>query len=82
MPERGQRPGGRPARQTSLLYLSARGRKLHGRAARRVQAEQTRLLDAVNDEGALARVLLLLTAALDGRPPVTSAQDVARTPSA
>lgn len=57
-------------RRRVLLYLTARGRILHDRAARRVQADQARLLDAVDDQGELARLLSVLTATADGLPAV------------
>ncbi|MDX6311745.1 MAG: hypothetical protein QOF84_2091 [Streptomyces sp.] len=60
-------------RRRVLLYLSPRGRILHQRAAHRVQAEHTRLLDAIGDHGELARALPLLTAALDGEQASGSA---------
>ncbi|MBO4257212.1 MarR family winged helix-turn-helix transcriptional regulator [Streptomyces griseorubiginosus] len=55
-------------RRRVLLYLTARGRILHDRAARRVYADQARLLDAVDDQGELARLLSVLTATADGLP--------------
>jgi DNA-binding MarR family transcriptional regulator len=60
-------------RRRVLLYLSPRGRILHQRAAHRVRAEHTRLLDAIGDHGELARALPLLTAALDGEQASGSA---------
>ncbi|RPE39408.1 DNA-binding MarR family transcriptional regulator [Streptomyces sp. Ag109_O5-1] len=50
-------------RRRVLLYLTARGDDLHRRAAHRVAADQARLLDAVDDDGALARLLSRLTVA-------------------
>ena len=54
-------------RRRVLLHLSARGRILHQRAAHKVQADQTRLLTAIGDDGELARALDLLTGTLAGR---------------
>ena len=55
-------------RRRVLLYLTARGRILYDRAARRVHSDQARLLDAVNDQGELARLLSVLTATVAGLP--------------
>lgn len=55
-------------RRRVLLYLTARGRILHQRAAHRVHSDQTRLLDAIGDRGELARLLPLLSATVDGLP--------------
>ncbi|MFF0160976.1 MarR family winged helix-turn-helix transcriptional regulator [Streptomyces sp. NPDC005263] len=55
-------------RRRVLLYLSARGRILHDRAAHRVHAEQARLLAAIDDQGSLATALSLLASALDQQP--------------
>ncbi|MEU9451230.1 MarR family transcriptional regulator [Streptomyces sp. NPDC048277] len=54
-------------RRRVLLYLTERGQDLHARAARRVHADQTGLLDAVDDGTALAGLLLQLTAAAGAR---------------
>ncbi|MFF4798895.1 MarR family winged helix-turn-helix transcriptional regulator [Streptomyces sp. NPDC001351] len=59
-------------RRRVLLHLTARGRILHDRAARRVHSDQTRLLDAVGDQGELARLLSVLTATVDGLPAAVS----------
>jgi DNA-binding MarR family transcriptional regulator len=58
----------RADRRRVLLHLTARGRTLHQRAARRLLADQTRLLDAIDDHGDLVRLLARLTAALDREP--------------
>ncbi|MFG2127071.1 MarR family winged helix-turn-helix transcriptional regulator [Streptomyces sp. NPDC048751] len=55
-------------RRRVLLYLSARGRILHDRAAHRVHAEQASLLAAIDDQGSLATALSLLASALDQQP--------------
>jgi DNA-binding MarR family transcriptional regulator len=55
-------------RRRVLLYVTPRGRMLHERAAHRVRADQARLLDAIDDRGALVRLLALLTATVDGLP--------------
>ncbi|MFG2373297.1 MarR family winged helix-turn-helix transcriptional regulator [Streptomyces sp. NPDC048504] len=55
----------RADRRRVLLHLTPRGRTLHQRAARRLLADQTRLLDAIDDQGDLVRLLARLTAALD-----------------
>jgi DNA-binding MarR family transcriptional regulator len=57
-------------RRRVLLYLTARGRMLHDRAARRVHSDQARLLDAVDDQGELARLLRVLTATVDRLPAI------------
>ncbi|MGW5251017.1 MarR family winged helix-turn-helix transcriptional regulator [Streptomyces sp. NPDC004129] len=57
-------------RRRVLLYLTARGRILHQRAAHRVCSDQTRLLDAIGDQGELTRLLPLLAATVDGLPAV------------
>ncbi|MCD9881076.1 MarR family winged helix-turn-helix transcriptional regulator [Streptomyces guryensis] len=57
-------------RRRVLLYLTARGRILHQRAAHRVRSDQTRLLDAIGDQGELTRLLSLLAATVDGLPAV------------
>ncbi|MFI6495594.1 MarR family winged helix-turn-helix transcriptional regulator [Streptomyces sp. NPDC050564] len=57
-------------RRRVLLYLTARGRILHQRAAHRVRSDQTRLLDAIGDQGELTRLLPLLAATVDGLPAV------------
>ncbi|MEV6941890.1 MarR family winged helix-turn-helix transcriptional regulator [Streptomyces sp. NPDC051172] len=57
-------------RRRVLLYLTARGRILHQRAGHRVHSDQTRLLDAIGDQGELTRLLLLLAATVDGLPAV------------
>ncbi|MGW2716566.1 MarR family winged helix-turn-helix transcriptional regulator [Streptomyces sp. NPDC001492] len=57
-------------RRRVLLHLTARGRILHDRAALRVHSDQTRLLDAVGDQGELARLLSVLTATVDGLPAI------------
>ncbi|MEU9406853.1 MarR family winged helix-turn-helix transcriptional regulator [Streptomyces sp. NPDC048281] len=74
-------------RRRVLLHLTARGEDLHARAAHRVQGDQARLLDATADGGALAHLLLRLTAAA-GTPPTTpadsspaTADDVRRVPA-
>ncbi|MER5430583.1 MarR family transcriptional regulator [Streptomyces sp. NPDC002588] len=54
-------------RRRVLLYLTPRGRILHDRAAKRVHADQSELLAAIDDHGELTRLLLLLTAALEDR---------------
>lgn len=51
-------------RRRVLLYLSARGRILHRRAAHRVAADQARLLAALGDNGELAHALDTLTRTL------------------
>ncbi|MFI2201628.1 MarR family winged helix-turn-helix transcriptional regulator [Streptomyces sp. NPDC020192] len=61
-------------RRRVLLYLTPRGRILHGRAAHRVRADQTRLLDVINDRGELVRLLPLLTAALDAQPAAVTTE--------
>ncbi|WP_019057154.1 MarR family winged helix-turn-helix transcriptional regulator [Streptomyces prunicolor] len=58
----------RADRRRVLLHLTARGRALHQRAAHRLLADQTRLLDAIDDQGDLVRLLARLTAALDQDP--------------
>ncbi|WP_329243382.1 MarR family winged helix-turn-helix transcriptional regulator [Streptomyces sp. NBC_01478] len=58
----------RADRRRVLLHLTARGRALHQRAAHRLLADQTRLLDAIDDHGDLVRLLARLTAALDQEP--------------
>ncbi|WP_427917845.1 MarR family winged helix-turn-helix transcriptional regulator [Streptomyces sp. cg40] len=55
-------------RRRVLLHLTARGRTLHERAAHRLLTDQTRLLDAIEDQGDLVRLLARLTAALDHEP--------------
>ncbi|MEW1825715.1 MarR family transcriptional regulator [Streptomyces sp. NPDC088196] len=55
-------------RRRVLLHLTARGRTLHQRAADRLLADQTRLLDAIDDQGDLVRLLARFTAALDQEP--------------
>ncbi|WP_328685398.1 MarR family transcriptional regulator [Streptomyces sp. NBC_01261] len=55
-------------RRRVLLHLTPRGRSLHQRAADRLLTDQTRLLDAIDDQGDLVRLLARLTAALDGEP--------------
>jgi len=57
-------------RRRVLLYLTARGRILYQRAAHRVRSDQTRLLDAIGDQGELTRLLPLLAATVDGLPAV------------
>ena len=57
-------------RRRVLLHLTARGRILHQRAAHRVRSDQTRLLDAIGDQGELTRLLPLLAATVDGLPAV------------
>ncbi|MEU6090943.1 MarR family winged helix-turn-helix transcriptional regulator [Streptomyces sp. NPDC047085] len=57
-------------RRRVLLHLTARGRILHQRAAHRVHSDQTRLLDAIGDQGRLAQLLPLLAAMVDGLPAV------------
>ena len=57
-------------RRRVLLHLTARGRILHQRAAHRVHSDQTRLLDAIGDQGKLAQLLPLLAATVDGLPAV------------
>ncbi|MER5748928.1 MarR family transcriptional regulator [Streptomyces sp. NPDC002088] len=69
-------------RRRVLLYLSARGRTLHERAADRVHAEQTGLLEAIDDHGELARALPLLAATLDVRTAAANARGAARPTSA
>ncbi|MGW3123704.1 MarR family winged helix-turn-helix transcriptional regulator [Streptomyces sp. NPDC001107] len=54
-------------RRRVLLYVTARGRILHERAAKCVHAEQSRILGLIDDHGELARLLPLLSAVLDGR---------------
>ncbi|WP_327406330.1 MarR family transcriptional regulator [Streptomyces sp. NBC_01288] len=61
-------------RRRVLLHLTARGRALHQRAAHRLLADQTRLLDAIDDQGDLVRLLARLTAALDGEPSAVLAE--------
>ena len=58
----------RADRRRVLLHLTARGRTLHQRAAHRLLADQTRLLDVIGDHGDLVRLLARLTAALDQEP--------------
>jgi len=58
----------RADRRRVLLHLTARGRTLHQRAAHRLLTDQTRLLDAIDDQGDLVRLLARLTAALDQEP--------------
>lgn len=58
-------------RRRVLLHLSDRGRILHQRTAHRVQAEQTRLLEAIDDHGELTRALSFLTVALGEKPSIT-----------
>ena len=58
----------RADRRRVLLHLTARGRALHQRAAHRLLTDQTRLLDAIDDQGDLVRLLARLTAALDQDP--------------
>lgn len=58
----------RADRRRVLLHLTARGRALHQRAADRLLTDQTRLLDAIDDQGDLVRLLARLTAALDQDP--------------
>ncbi|MFF0158105.1 hypothetical protein ACFYRY_11305 [Streptomyces sp. NPDC005263] len=65
-----------------LLHLSDRGRVLHQRAAHRVQAEQTRLLEAIDDHGELATALSFLTAALGGKPSIRAGRKAERASSA
>lgn len=55
-------------RRRVLVYLSSRGRILHQRAAHRVHADQVRLLDRPGELHELARLLPLLTAAVDDLP--------------
>ncbi|GHF15760.1 transcriptional regulator [Streptomyces spiralis] len=61
-------------RRRVLLHLTARGRILQQRAAHRVHSDQTRLLDAVGDQGKLAQLLPLLAAAVDGLPAVAASR--------
>ncbi|MET7482198.1 MarR family winged helix-turn-helix transcriptional regulator [Streptomyces sp. NPDC005538] len=58
----------RADRRRVLLHLTARGRTLHQSAAHRLLADQTRLLDAIDDHGDLVRLLARLTAVLDQEP--------------
>ncbi|MFG2780362.1 MarR family winged helix-turn-helix transcriptional regulator [Streptomyces prunicolor] len=58
----------RADRRRVLLHLTARGRALHQRAAHRLLADQNRLLDAIDDQGDLVRLLARLMAALDQDP--------------
>lgn len=67
----------RADRRRVLLHLTPRGRTLHQRAAHRLLADQTRLLDAIDDQGALVRLLARLTAALDQDPVEASAGEPA-----
>ncbi|MFI6931707.1 MarR family winged helix-turn-helix transcriptional regulator [Streptomyces sp. NPDC050287] len=69
-------------RRRVLLYLSDRGRVLHERTAHRVQAEQTRLLEAIDDHGELTRALSFLTVALAEKPSVRSGRKAERASSA
>ncbi|MEU0409998.1 MarR family winged helix-turn-helix transcriptional regulator [Streptomyces griseorubiginosus] len=55
-------------RRRVLLHLTPRGRILHDRAARRVHADQARLLGAMGDQGELTRLLSVLTTAAKGLP--------------
>jgi DNA-binding MarR family transcriptional regulator len=64
-------------RRRVLLYLSARGRNLHRRAAGRVQKEEARLLAEIGDDGELGQALGLLTTALDGRTEPAPARPTA-----
>ncbi|MFG3288932.1 MarR family winged helix-turn-helix transcriptional regulator [Streptomyces sp. NPDC048179] len=61
-------------RRRVLLYLTERGQDLYARAAHRVHADQARLLDALDDGTALARLLPQLTAAA-GAEARTAAAD-------
>lgn len=65
----------RTDRRRVLLHLTARGRALHQRAAHRLLADQTRLLDAIDDQGDLVRLLARLTAALDQDPAEGTGDD-------
>ncbi len=69
-------------RRRVLLYLSDRGGVLHRRTAHRVQAEQSRLLEAIDDHGELTRTLSLLTVALGGKPSTRAGRKAARASSA
>ncbi|MER5513657.1 MarR family transcriptional regulator [Streptomyces sp. NPDC002763] len=62
-------------RRRVLLHLTPRGEDLHRRAARRVRADQARLLAETADGGALARLLPRLTAAADARTADARAAD-------
>ncbi|MFE7853202.1 MarR family winged helix-turn-helix transcriptional regulator [Streptomyces sp. NPDC057403] len=57
-------------RRRVLLLLTGRGRILHQRAAHRAHSDQSRLLNAIDDQGELARLLPLLAATIDGLPAV------------
>ncbi|MGW3094447.1 MarR family winged helix-turn-helix transcriptional regulator [Streptomyces sp. NPDC001102] len=57
-------------RRRVLLLLTGRGRILHQRAAHRAHSDQSRLLNAIGDQGELARLLPLLAATIDGLPVV------------
>ncbi|MFF4312838.1 MarR family winged helix-turn-helix transcriptional regulator [Streptomyces sp. 900105755] len=54
-------------RRRVLLHLTPRGEDLHGRAARRVHGDQTRLLEEIGEGAALADLLARLTAAAAAR---------------
>ncbi|MER7185902.1 MarR family transcriptional regulator, partial [Streptomyces hyaluromycini] len=76
-------------RRRVLLHLTPRGEDLHRRTAHRVRADQARLLDATADGGALAHLLLRLTAAAetlltasDDEARFTARDDDARPPAA
>ncbi|CAM5591270.1 hypothetical protein SALBM311S_03210 [Streptomyces alboniger] len=69
-------------RRRVLLYLSDRGRVLHQRTAHRVQAEQTRLLEAIDDHGELTRALSFLTVALGGKSSTRADRKAERASSA
>nr|WSY49377.1 MarR family transcriptional regulator [Streptomyces sp. NBC_00886] len=67
----------RADRRRVLLHLTARGRALHQRAAHRLLTDQNRLLDAIDDQGDLVRLLARLTAALDQDPAEVSGDEPA-----
>jgi len=60
-------------RRRVFLYLSARGRVLHQRVARRVEEDQAHVLAALSDSGELARTLGQLADVLDTRTGVAAA---------
>ncbi|GGN32347.1 MarR family winged helix-turn-helix transcriptional regulator [Streptomyces fuscichromogenes] len=68
-------------RRRVLLHLTPRGEDLYRRTARRVHADQARLLAETADGGALAHLLGRLTAAA-GTPPTAPAEDTPLAPVA